>query len=95
MMMHLNQTLLLMIVLAPLIGSIIAGLFGKQVGKQGAHRAAIAGVGVAFVLSTWVLKLVMDGELYNQSLYQWMQVGSLSFEVGFMIDALTAMMMVV
>lgn len=91
-----NQTLLLSIVLAPLLGSIIAGLFGKQVGRVWAHRAAVYGVGIAFVLSVWVLKLVaIDGETYNQQVYQWLQAGSLSLEVGFMVDALTAMMMVV
>ncbi len=91
-----NQTLLLSIVLAPLFGSIIAGLFGKQVGRVWAHRAAVYGVGIAFVLSVWVLKLVaIDGETYNQQVYQWLQAGSLSLEVGFLVDALTAMMMVV
>lgn len=91
-----NQTLLLSIVLAPLFGSIVAGLFGNQVGRVWAHRVAVYGVGIAFVLSVWVLKLVaMDGETYNQQVYQWLQSGSLSLEVGFMVDALTAMMMVV
>ncbi|HHA18917.1 MAG TPA: NADH-quinone oxidoreductase subunit L, partial [Methylophaga sp.] len=91
-----NQTLLLTIALAPLLGSIIAGFFGKQVGKVWSHRVAIYGVGISFVLSVWVLKLVaIDGETYNQQVYQWLQAGSLSLEVGFMVDALTAMMMVV
>ncbi|HEC60313.1 hypothetical protein LCGC14_0847520 [marine sediment metagenome] len=91
-----NQTLLLSIVLAPLLGSIIAGLFGKKVGRVWSHRAAVYGVAIAFALSLWVLKLVViDGETYNQQVYQWLQAGSLSLEVGFMVDALTAMMMVV
>ena len=91
-----NQTLLLTIALAPLLGSIIAGFFGKQVGKVWSHRAAVYGVGLSFVLSVWVLKLVaIDGETYNQQVYQWLQAGTLSLEVGFMVDALTAMMMVV
>ncbi|MDF1587846.1 MAG: NADH-quinone oxidoreductase subunit L [Gammaproteobacteria bacterium] len=91
-----SQTLLISIVLAPLIGSIIAGLFGKKVGRVWSHRAAIAGVAIAFALSAWVLKLVVvDGQTYNAQVYQWLQAGSLSLEVGFLIDALTAMMMVV
>lgn len=91
-----NQSLLLGIVLAPLIGSILPGLFSRQLGKVWSHRAATYGVGIAFILSLWVLKLVaLDGETYNQQVYQWLQAGSLSLEVGFMIDALTAMMMVV
>ncbi len=91
-----SQTLLISIVLAPLFGSIIAGLFGKKVGRVWSHRAAIAGVAIAFALSAWVLKLVVvDGQTYNAQVYQWLQAGSLSLEVGFLIDALTAMMMVV
>ncbi|OUR64987.1 NADH-quinone oxidoreductase subunit L [Methylophaga sp. 42_25_T18] len=91
-----NQSILLVIVLAPLLGSIIAGLFAKQVGRVGAHRAAIAGVSIAFTVSLWVFKLVVvDGETYNQQVYQWLQAGSLSLEIGFLIDSLTAMMMVV
>lgn len=91
-----NQTLLLTIVLAPLLGSIIAGFFGNKIGKTWSHRAAIYGVGLAFVLSLWVLKVVVfNGETYNQQVYQWLQAGSLSLEIGFMVDALTAMMMVV
>jgi NADH-quinone oxidoreductase subunit L len=91
-----NQTLLLSIVLGPLLGSIIAGLFGKKIGRVWSHRAAIYGVAIAFALSLWILKLVaIDGETYNQQAYQWLQAGSLSLEVGFMVDALTAMMMVV
>jgi NADH-quinone oxidoreductase subunit L len=91
-----NQSMLLIIVLAPLLGSIIAGLFGKKVGRVWSHRAAIAGVTTAFAVSLWVFKLVVfDGQTYNEQVYQWMQVGSLSLEVGFLVDSLTAMMMVV
>lgn len=91
-----TQTLLLTIVLAPLLGSIIAGFFGRRIGRNWSHRAAIAGVSIAFFLSLWVLKLVvMDGATYNQAVYQWLQVGSLSIEVGFMVDSLTAVMMTV
>jgi len=91
-----TQNLLLTLALSPLVGSIIAGLFGKQIGKVWSHRIAILGVMTAFFLSVWVLQLVvMGGESYNQQVYQWLQAGSLSIEVGFMVDALTAMMMVV
>src|SRR5690554_3448080 len=91
-----TQSLLLAIVLAPLLGSIIAGLFGRSIGRNASHRVAISGVAIAFFLSLWVLKLVViDGATYNQAVYQWSQVGSLSIEVGFMVDSLTAVMMTV
>lgn len=91
-----SQNILLIVVLAPLLGSIIAGLFGKRVGRVWSHRAAIAGVSIAFITSLWVFKLVVfDGQTYNEQVYQWMQAGSLSLEIGFLIDSLTAMMMLV
>ena len=91
------ENLYLWIALAPLIGAIVAGLFGKQIGKTGAHLATIAGVGFSTVASMMVLKyLVVDGgQAYNASVYTWAIVGDLKLEVGFLIDNLTAMMMVV
>lgn len=91
------QNTLLAIVLAPLFGAIIAGLFGKQIGRKGAHWVTILGVGIAFVLSVYVFKqLTIDGvEVFNGSIYTWAQIGQLHFEVGFLVDNLTAMMMVV
>ncbi|MDZ7662584.1 MAG: NADH-quinone oxidoreductase subunit L [Thiohalophilus sp.] len=84
-------------VLAPLIGAIIAGLFGRKVGRAGAHWVTIIGVAVAFVLSAITFKhMVIDGaEVYNASLYTWMVSEGIRFEIGFLIDNLTAMMMVV
>jgi len=92
----LNQPLLLALALAPLVGSVIAGLFGSRIGRKWSHRVTILGVAVAFALSAIVFKLVIfEGQSYNAQVYQWLQAGSLSLEVGFMVDALTAMMMVV
>ncbi len=95
--MTLSTTQLLIIVLAPLLGSAIAGLFGRQVGRTGAHVATIAGVAVSCALSIHVLwQLVGQGALpYNQNVYTWFEVGGYSAHVGFLVDKLTAMMMVV
>jgi NADH-quinone oxidoreductase subunit L len=91
-----NENLLISIVLAPLLGSLISGLMGQRIGRVWSHRVAITGVFIAFVLSAWTFKLVLvDGAYYNERVYQWLTAGSLSLEVGFMVDALTAMMMVV
>ncbi len=91
------QTVYLWVVLAPLVGSIIAGLFGKVVGRTGAHVAAIAGVAIASVLSLYVFKyIVIDGgATFNEAVYTWMVSDGVRFEVGFLVDKLTAMMMVV
>ena len=87
----------LAIPLASLFGAIIAGFFGKQIGRSGAHCVTIIGVGVSFVLSLLVLKSVaIDGAaVYNQSLYTWMISDGIRFEIGFLVDGLTALMMVV
>ena len=92
-----SKSLLLAIVLAPLIGAIVAGLFGRQVGRAGAHTVTIAGVALSFGLSAWVLwQLVGQGAPpFNENVYTWFQVGGLQAHVGFMVDKLTAMMMVV
>jgi len=87
----------LWIVLAPLIGSIIAGLFGKVIGRSGAHWVTIIGVGISCLLSLVVFKHhVMDGAaIYNDSVYTWLETEGIKFHIGFLVDNLTAMMMVV
>lgn len=90
----------LIIVLAPLIGSVIAGIFRKQVGRIGAHRVTIAGVGLAFGLSVYVACEILSGHasILNSNLYTWASGGTLfpyAFHLGFLIDPLTVVMMVI
>src|SRR6267142_3545189 len=92
----LSQSTLLWVPLAPLAGAIIAGFFGKAVGRRGAHTATILGVLISFILSAMVLKSVaVDGARFNGTVYEWMVLGGLKMEVGFLVDGLTAMMMAV
>ncbi len=91
-----SKNVLLAIVLAPLLGSIVAGLFGRQVGRAGAHWVTILGVAVSCALSGWVLYQLVGGAApFNENVYTFFQIGNYSGHVGFMIDKLTAMMMVV
>ena len=91
-----SKNVLLAIVLAPLLGSIVAGLFGRQVGRAGAHWVTILGVTVSCALSGWVLYQLIGGAApFNENVYTFFQIGNYSGHVGFMIDKLTAMMMVV
>ncbi len=92
-----SKTVLLAIVLAPLLGAIVAGLFGRQVGRAGSHWITILGVGASCALSSYVLwQLVGQGAApFNENVYTFFQVGSIDAHVGFMVDKLTAMMMVV
>ena len=92
----LSSALLVAVPMAPLVGAVVAGLFGKQVGRAGAHTITILGVAVAFVISAWVLYAVaIDGARFNATLYEWMRLGPLKMEIGFLVDGLTAMMMCV
>ena len=91
------KSVYLAIVLAPLIGSIIAGLFGRVIGRNGAHWVTIIGVGISSLLSLYAYKhIVFDGgEIFNQTIYTWLTTGSLSLHVGFLVDRLSVTMMVV
>ena len=91
------KSIYLWIALSPLIGAVIAGLFGRIVGRSGAHWVTILGVAVSCVLSLYVFKaIVMDGAAgFNGSVYTWLVSDGVHFEVGFLIDKLSALMMVV
>jgi len=87
--------ILLLIPILPLIAATIVGLFGRKLPRHYAHVLTIAGVGLAFVLSAYVLNQTMHGFTLNETVYRWLTSGTFNFEVGFLIDNLTAMMMVV
>jgi NADH-quinone oxidoreductase subunit L len=91
-----SQNILILIVLAPLVGAIVAGLFGRQVGRAGAHSVTIAGVAVSCAASIWVLwQLIGGAPTFNQNVYTFFEIGGYSAHVGFLVDRLTAVMMVV
>ncbi|GKT12200.1 MAG: NADH-quinone oxidoreductase subunit L [Thiomicrorhabdus sp.] len=89
------HTLLTLILVSPLIGAAIAGLAGRQIGRKGAHTVAILGVTISMVLSAYIFNMFVlnDAEAYNASLYTWMVTDGIRFEIGFMIDELSATMM--
>ncbi len=87
----------LAIPLAPLLAALVAGLGGRLIGRTGAHTVTILAVAVSFVLSVWVLKeQLQDGAAaYNGAVYTWLLTDGVPMEIGFLIDRLTALMMVV
>jgi NADH-quinone oxidoreductase subunit L len=91
------QAVYLAIVLAPLVASILAGLLGRAIGRTGAHSVTIAGVAVSFVLSAWALKgQLFDGApVFDAPVYTWLVTDGIRMQVGFLVDHLTALMMVV
>ena len=92
-----NPNLLLAIPLLPLVAAILAGFFGKAIGRAGSHSVTIAGVAISTALSMYVLKQVyFDGvPAYNAPVYTWLVSDGITFSVGFLIDRLTALMMTV
>ncbi len=89
------QTLYLTVPLAPLAGALVAGLFGKTIGRTGSHLVTIAGVLVAFICSLLIFQDVLAGHSFNGTIYTWLTSGNLNLEVGFLIDRLTVVMMLV
>ncbi|HVC49854.1 MAG TPA: NADH-quinone oxidoreductase subunit L [Burkholderiales bacterium] len=89
------QNLYLLVPLAPLAGAILAGFLGRLIGRTGSHRVTILGVAISLAGSLFILNSVLHGHTFNGTVYQWMQIGNLKLQVGFLIDPLSAMMMVV
>jgi len=91
------ENILLTIVLAPLLGSIVSGFWGGKIGRAGAHWVASTGVGLSVLLSLYVLKRqALDGDSpLDFTVYTWMVSEGLPFQVGFLVDRLTAVMLAV
>ena len=89
------QSLYLLVPLAPLVGALIAGLLGRVIGPTWSHRATIGLMIVCVVASVTVFMDVLQGNTYNGTVYTWMITGDARFEIGFLIDQLSATMMVV
>ena len=87
----------LTIVLAPLIGAIIVGLAGHRLGRTLSHSITILGVTVSTVLALYVFNhhVLQGAEVFNENIYTWMQVGGLNMSVGFLVDNLTSVMLLV
>ncbi len=90
-----NKLALLAIPMLPLIGALLAGFLGNTLGRAFAHSVTILGVAAAFVLSCFVFQDVMAGKTFNGAIYTWLVTGETRLEVGFLIDSLTATMMLV
>jgi NADH-quinone oxidoreductase subunit L len=95
-----SPSLYLAIALAPLLGAVLAGLFGtgflgRQIGRRASHMITIALVAFSAIGSVLVLIDVLNGLRYDATVYTWMMLGQAKLEIGFLIDPLSALMMVV
>ncbi len=89
------QKLYLLVPLAPLAGALIAGLLGWMIGRRASHWVTITGMVVCLVASFLVYQDVMRGNVFNGPIYTWLVSGNIRFELGFLIDPLSATMMMV
>ncbi len=89
------QSLYLVVPLAPLLGAVATGLFGKRIGRAWSHRITIALVAVSFFASLEIFADVQAGHMFNGAVYTWLTSGDTSFQIGFLIDRLTVLMMLV
>jgi NADH-quinone oxidoreductase subunit L len=92
--------LCLLVPMAPLVGAIAAGLFGKTLGRAGAHVVTILGVFISTVVSAMLfVPVALDHQTISGAIYTWAQAGApssgLHLEVGFLVDSLTVTMMLV
>src|SRR5688572_20652497 len=89
------KAIYLIIPFAPLLGAIVAGLFGRRIGRVGAHSVTIFAVLLSFLCSCVVFADVLEGNTFNGPVYTWLTMGDTRLEIGFLIDRLTTLMMVV
>lgn len=88
------KTLIIITVFSPLLGCLIAGLGAKRIGPRGAHWVTIVLMTVSLAAALWIVgRVVWGGEQFYGALYTWGISGSFSFDIGFMVDNLTAVMM--
>src|SRR5258706_12764066 len=90
-----TRALYLLVPVAPLVGAIVVGLFGPKLGRAASHWLCILGVAIAMVASYFIWADVRAGHGFNGDVYTWLQSGDLRISIGFLIDPLTAAMILV
>jgi len=87
--------LYLLVPMAPLLGAVVAGFFGRTLGRRGSHVVTILGVAISFIASVVIAQDVFAGHSFNGTLYTWLSTGNVSLVVGFLIDPLTVTLMLI
>ena len=87
----LSLAVLIAIPLAPLVGAVLAGFFGRVIGRVGAHTATILGVFIALVLSVVVFIDVAHGARLDQALYTWAHVGGIRGGIDFQVGSMSGL----
>ncbi len=89
--------LLSLIVLLPLIGSIINGIFGKNISKNTISYIGSGVIGISFVLSliAFIQLQSIENKSVNVDLYKWIISGILDIPMGFWLDELSSLYILV
>ena len=89
------QQLYLVVPLVPLLAAIVVGLWGNKMPRAASHWITIIAVAISFVASVIIFRDVMAGNTFNGDVYVWANAGDVKMAIGFLIDPLTALMLVV
>ena len=81
------------VVFFPLLGAIVAGLFGRWIGDRGAQLVTCGGLILSALCSWVVLPGVLDGEPYKVELFRWIHSGTFEADWVIRVDVLSAVMM--
>ena len=89
------KSILVLVPFVPLFGAVISGFLGSRLSEKTVHCLTIFCVFISACLSAYVFYDVMQNNTYEYSLYTWANLGELRFEIGFLVDTLSASMMLV
>ncbi|MGH7376229.1 MAG: proton-conducting transporter membrane subunit, partial [Candidatus Methylomirabilales bacterium] len=77
----------------PLLGVLINGLFGRTLIREKAHLVAVPAAGLSCLVALLVFLDALRGATLDWDVYTWMAAGDLKVSVGFLVDPLSAVMM--
>jgi len=91
--------LLVVVPCLPLAAFVINGLFRNRMSKTAVVSLAVGSVGLAFVASVLLflrlLGMAPDQRIIHQTLFSWIPVGALRLDMAFLLDPLSAVMILV
>ena len=78
----------------PLVGVVINGIFGHWT-RDRAHLLGFGSTGLSFLVALVVFLQTLGGQTLNWDVYSWVAVGDFHATIGFQVDPLSAVMMLV
>ncbi len=78
----------------PLVGVAVNGVFGRWI-RGRAHILGVGSTGLSFLIALVIFLRVLGGQRLDWDVYSWIPVGDFHATVGFQVDPLSAVMMLV